>query len=471
MEGKAVDDERGRLSGVPTAWGQAVSPERLNELKSLSVMQSDWEQEQNKDGRRSAVEAQTLTGADVFWLSAIALAKVVADNDAVDDRAQWLRYAAICEHARMSARLPVLNLEGIGIASEHLEYADLERANLAYATMHDAHLGHARLSKACLTGTDLVQTNMSDANLIQALLQQAEIDRACLQCSDLTGAHLEGALCRATVFYQANLNEAHLEGCDLTGAYLAGANLSGAFFDASTKLVAVSLTDTEHGAAIVADAHWRDVNLAVIDWTPFTELKWRRWWPIPVRAGRLIGDEEYARRKEKRPSKVFTIQERKQRQLQHISAYQQAARANRQLAAVLRGQGMNEEADYFAYRAQASQREAFFYRKTFGSRGQWLFSWFLCLLAGYGYKPWRTLVVYLTIAIGCAFGYQAATSGALGFGEALILSVSSFHGRGFFQPVSSLGDPVSAIAAIEAVIGLLIEASFIATFTQRFFGR
>jgi hypothetical protein len=51
----------------------------------------------------------------------------------------------------------------------------------------------------------------------------------------------------------------------------------------------------------------------------------------------------------------------------------------------------------------------------------------------------------------------------------LILSVSSFHGRGFFQPVQSLGDPVAALAAIEAVVGLVIEISFIATFTQRFF--
>jgi hypothetical protein len=54
--------------------------------------------------------------------------------------------------------------------------------------------------------------------------------------------------------------------------------------------------------------------------------------------------------------------------------------------------------------------------------------------------------------------------------KALILSVSSFHGRGFFQPLQSLGDPVAALAAIEAVIGLFIEISFIATFTQRYFG-
>jgi len=49
--------------------------------------------------------------------------------------------------------------------------------------------------------------------------------------------------------------------------------------------------------------------------------------------------------------------------------------------------------------------------------------------------------------------------------------VSSFHGRGFFLQNVSLGDAFARLAALEAVLGLLIEVSFIATFTQRFFGR
>jgi hypothetical protein len=48
--------------------------------------------------------------------------------------------------------------------------------------------------------------------------------------------------------------------------------------------------------------------------------------------------------------------------------------------------------------------------------------------------------------------------------------ISAFHGRGFFQPVQSPGDKVAILAAIEAVFGPFIEISFIATFTQRFFG-
>jgi hypothetical protein len=69
------------------------------------------------------------------------------------------------------------------------------------------------------------------------------------------------------------------------------------------------------------------------------------------------------------------------------------------------------------------------------------------------------------------FGLPAPSALApLPWYEALILSVSSFHGRGFFQPLQSLGDPIAALAAIEAVVGLFIEIAFIATFTQRFFG-
>jgi hypothetical protein len=42
--------------------------------------------------------------------------------------------------------------------------------------------------------------------------------------------------------------------------------------------------------------------------------------------------------------------------------------------------------------------------------------------------------------------------------------------QGVFQPVQSLGDPVAILASAEAIVGLLIEISFIATYTDRFFG-
>jgi hypothetical protein len=41
--------------------------------------------------------------------------------------------------------------------------------------------------------------------------------------------------------------------------------------------------------------------------------------------------------------------------------------------------------------------------------------------------------------------------------------------RGFFAPTFQRSAPLAAVAAIEAITGLLIAIAFIATFTQRFF--
>jgi hypothetical protein len=103
--------------------------------------------------------------------------------------------------------------------------------------------------------------------------------------------------------------------------------------------------------------------------------------------------------------------------------------------------------------------------------------WYLATIAGFAYAYFQvTHGLPLIPPLGplapdglLHFGTSSSLQ-ALAPNEALILSVSSFHGRGFFQPLKSLGDPVAGLASIEAVIGLLIEISFIATFTQRFFG-
>lgn len=105
--------------------------------------------------------------------------------------------------------------------------------------------------------------------------------------------------------------------------------------------------------------------------------------------------------------------------------------------------------------------------------GRYLFSGFLDLLAGYGYRPGRSVIWYLIIIFGFALAY--ATFGHLPFlPDSLVFSLTSFHGRGFFPGLgseNSLHNPLVIMAAFEAVVGLLIEISFIATFTQRFFGK
>jgi len=105
--------------------------------------------------------------------------------------------------------------------------------------------------------------------------------------------------------------------------------------------------------------------------------------------------------------------------------------------------------------------------------GRYVFMLFLNLLAGYGYKPGRSLFCYLVVIFGFATSYYAIGHIPL-LPDAFVLSLTSFHGRGFFPGLESktaLDNPLVVLAAIEAVVGLFIEISFIATFTQRFFGK
>jgi hypothetical protein len=83
----------------------------------------------------------------------------------------------------------------------------------------------------------------------------------------------------------------------------------------------------------------------------------------------------------------------------------------------------------------------------------------------------------LVAAVGSCRPYLSKQLGGIQAGhtrasnEAIVVSLTAFHGRGFFATAFQPGDPQAAVAALEAVFGLLIEVSFIATFTQRFFAR
>lgn len=190
-----------------------------------------------------------------------------------------------------------------------------------------------------------------------------------------------------------------------------------------------------------------NVNLAMADWTTV----------------KILDDETKAMLHYRHDAKPKSNRERRR-------DYENAVRANRQLAVALQVQGLNEDAARFAYRAQKLQRTVLRLQKKFG---QYLFSLLLDLLAGYGYRPSRSVLWYLAVIFGFALAYFAI--GHLPFfPDAFVFSLTSFHGRGFFPGLgseNSLHNPLVVTAAFEAVIGLLIEISFIATFTQRFFGR
>jgi hypothetical protein len=104
-------------------------------------------------------------------------------------------------------------------------------------------------------------------------------------------------------------------------------------------------------------------------------------------------------------------------------------------------------------------------------------------LAGFGYRPWRPLFWWaLVVTLGAVAFYHASHGVCLCWPpglpsgswvwSSLIESVTACHGRGVI--FSRSDDPTTtqgAIAGVAAVCGLVIEATFIATFGQRFFGR
>lgn len=276
---------------------------------------------------------------------------------------------------------------------------------------------------------------MSEPDAIQPSPQRSR-SPVTRERADLFSAHVE----------RADLYEAHLEGTYLRQAHLAGASLRGTFCNVATNLSDVRLGNEEFGCAFVSYTHWSEANLSLVNWAQIKEL----------------GDEHEAKQPQTWYGQVKNKQDR-------LRGYQRAVQAHRQLATALQHQGLNEEAARFAYRAQKLQRAVFFRERKPAS---YLFSLFLDLLAGYGYKPWRSFVAYLMVITTFATAYYVlghAVGPAMSPLGAVVLSMTSFHGRGFFPGGIGLDDPLTVLAALEAFVGLLLEVTIIATLTQRLF--
>jgi hypothetical protein len=176
-------------------------------------------------------------------------------------------------------------------------------------------------------------------------------------------------------------------------AMLFPTDLRRAFFDVGTDLYEISLGGTARVSPRLADVRWGDVNLAVVNWEQVDELS----------------DEHAANGRED---------------------YKEAVQANRQLAVALRGQGTTEIADGFAYRAQVSQRKVYWLQRQIGRYLLSLFSW---VIAGYRYRPLWTLGWYLGVIFACALLYYLLGD-EMGLADALIGSVTAFHGRACSKP-------------------------------------
>lgn len=377
------------------------------------------------------------------------------------------------------ANFRLAHLEKADLFDAHLEHASLREAHLEGVNLSLAHLEGADLSLGHLEGADLRKSHLNNANLFKAHLEKANLMGAYLQNAELGVAHLEGANLNEARFEGANLSLAHFEGKNIPSIdlkrinqwikdfpnVLEPADLRCAFFDAATNLQSVILGDDKFGFASIADIRWSNVNLAVVDWTRVKKL----------------GDERIA-------CQMTTSTGTLKLKAFQLNDYHAAVRANRQLAVLMQAQGLNEDAAHFAYRAHVLQREVLRRQAFLGQVGQrqvglrqrfrkflaFIFSFILYLLAGYGYRTWRSLFAYICLISVFAVTYFALgtmTSSKLTWNEAIIVSITAFHGRGFFFNQFIPGAPQATIAAIESILGLLIEIIFIATFTQRYFGK
>jgi Pentapeptide repeats (8 copies) len=329
------------------------------------------------------------------------------------------------------------------MAAMHLEGAHLYRI----------HLEGARLRKAHLEGSSLRRAHLEDTNLFQARLQGTDLFRAHLEGTVLREAHLAGK--------EATSIKTEAQQAIRTYTVLSPANLRLAFFDQTTRLDHLILGDEAHGFVSLTDVTWGGANLSVVNWTSMT----------------MLGDEATARQRKNSTGELKDV-------AAQLEEYSIAVRANRQLAAALQTQGINEDAARFGYRAQVLQKTLYqlrivqpgiSFRRRMQLLGAWLFSWLLFLIAGYGYKPGRSFLAYLLVISGFATAYYVlghTVGPILSPLGAFVFSMTSFHGRGFFPGNNiSLDDPLTVLAAFEALVGLIIEMTFIATLTQRFFNR
>jgi uncharacterized protein YjbI with pentapeptide repeats len=473
------------------AWGDAIESTRFLELKQLHER---WRH--TDSGPSGPFAGITLTGADVFWLAAQALTGAGGDIHAAERRLRTAQHDALL---RVSLDLSSLNLRSAVLSAADLQHAVLGRARLENVILGVAHLEGAFLGGAVLSGafldrayvqdaflngadlrrtslyaTDLSRASLQEAALDDSILTRAVLDGANLNTAhlaraDLTHASLVGASLRQADLTDATLYEVRLEQVILTGANLFRADLRRASFDTTSRL-----NDAELNRVCLYQAGFDRTNLTVVSWPDV----------------RCLGDELTASADREtivayssdgpRELKLGKKKQPKQREQEYIAA----ARAYRSLSVELQSQGVVRDAARFHFRAEVMSRRVQFHRSMRYLRSRWLLiapllfmPWLLSLLlsavAGYGvYHVWRLAITYLGVVavFACAYfvvGQHAQTG--LQPVDALVLSLTSFHGRGL-QPASALTDTMRHIAGLEAILGLLIEGLFIAAFTRRIIG-
>lgn len=330
-------------------------------------------------------------------------------------------------------------------SNANLVSSDLSGANIVNSTFDDADLTLADLSDIFITESPFNKADLSFANLSGAFINQGIFNNAIFTMADLSGARIGD-----TTFNDANFVGAKVCGAILVADF-SGVDMTQTRMDSATMLGGARDADDAfllNEKSRLLDVAWNGAILANVPWDKLTRL----------------GDED--------DIKAATSR------IERVNALRDAARAYRGLAKALQAQGQTDPAIRYRKRELQLERRAQFRRFAFGS---WIFSWLFNIVAGYGDRPKRAFFCYLTVVgfftgvywaiTNQVFGFIQSHSVHLAWYEAIVLSISSFHGRGFFPNSLSLGDPIALVAAAEAVIGLFIELILVATFTQRLFAR
>lgn len=156
-------------------WGEAIPPERQIELEAR--LQAWADEGEAGHGQGTSPFAwdnwrQQLTGADVFYLAARALAGPDGDAAALQRAATQLRN----KEQRYFLDLSALHLERASLMGAHLEGADLHEAHLERASLVGASFDKAsRLNDAVLTGASFDQVRFENTNL--TVLDWSLVDR------------------------------------------------------------------------------------------------------------------------------------------------------------------------------------------------------------------------------------------------------------------------------------------------------
>ena len=138
-------------------------------------------------------------------------------------------------------------------------------------------------------------------------------------------------------------------------------------------------------------------------------------------------------------------------------------RAYRQVSIVLENEGSPDIAWEFDYRASELLHH---------TRHGWakVVSYLLGLTTGYGHRFWRVFITYLGVVTLFALIY--GLTGATSWADAFPASFLAFHGRGIVSNALRLrGQSGVAIPAVEAAVGLFVEAAVVAVIVRRLFHR